>query len=92
MKNQTLTQVQLKPLLIEGQLGTHEDFFKLSNRFKEALTNDRQDRKMILPISGYQGHRRGDRSHNFFGKSYRDITIQCKHLERAIRAGSPSPQ
>lgn len=70
-----MDQAQIKPILIETALGTNENFWKLSNRFKEAVADDHADRRMVLPISGYQGHRRGDRSHNFFGKSYRDITI-----------------
>lgn len=47
---------------------------------------------MILPIAGYGGHRRGDRSQNFFGKSFRDTAIQSKRLERNLRKSSVEPQ
>lgn len=89
LKTPKLFDTNIKPLLIESRLGHHEEFFNMTSRFKEVLTDDRQDRNMVLPICGYQGHRRGDRSQNYFGKSFRDVTIQSKHLERQIRSKSP---
>lgn len=79
----------LKPILIETRLASHEEFFNLTNGFQQVLTDDKKDRKMVLPICGYMGHRRGDRSQNYFGKSYRETTIQSKHLERTFRSKSP---
>jgi hypothetical protein len=79
---------QLKPKLIESRLGEHEDFMGLSNGFKHVFMNDKVDRKLVIPVLGYGGHRRGDRSHNFFGKSFRDTTIQSKQLERGFRSKS----
>lgn len=89
VKSPKLADTNLKPLLIESRLGHRDEFFNLTSRFQEVLTDDKKDRNMVLPICGYQGHRRGDRSQNFFGKSYRDVTIQSKHLERQIRSKSP---
>jgi len=40
---------------------------------------------MVIPICGYGGHRRGDHSQNFFGKSFRETMIQSKCLERELR-------
>lgn len=40
---------------------------------------------MVIPVCGYGGHRRGDRSQNFFGKSFRDTAIQSKFLEREMK-------
>jgi len=47
---------------------------------------------MVIPVCGYGGHRRGDRSQNFFGKSFRDTTIQSKKLERGLRKSSLDPK
>jgi hypothetical protein len=40
---------------------------------------------MVVPVVGYGGHRRGDRSQNLFGKSFRDTAIQSKFIEREFR-------
>ena len=34
-----------------------------------------------VPIAGYTGHRMGYRSQNFYGKSYRDCSIQSKIVQ-----------
>ena len=61
----------------------------MTNGFKNALIDDKSDRHMILPVCGYMGHRRGERSQNYFGKSFRETTIQSKHLESGLRSISP---
>ena len=58
----------------------------LSDGFKKIFPADRKDIKMALPIAGYGGHRRGDRSQNFFGKPFRETSLQSKKLEREFRA------
>jgi hypothetical protein len=78
----------IKPKLLESKVSDNEKFFQLSDGFKKIFANDKVDQRMIIPISGYGGHRRGDRSQNFFGKSFRDTAIQSKRLERALRKGS----
>lgn len=40
---------------------------------------------MIIPIAGYAGHRRGDRSQNFFGKPFRETSFQARKLQREMR-------
>jgi hypothetical protein len=34
-----------------------------------------------VPIAGYTGHRMGYRAQNFYGKNYRDCSIQSKVLQ-----------
>ena len=75
----------VKPKLIESKVSSSESFFRLTDGFQRVFSNDRQDRGMVVPVVGYGGHRRGDRSQNFFGKSFRDTTIQSKYLEREFR-------
>lgn len=75
----------VKPKLIESKVSSSESFFRLTDGFQRVFSNDRQDRSMVVPVVGYGGHRRGDRSQNFFGKSFRDTTIQSKYLEREFR-------
>jgi hypothetical protein len=72
----------IKPMLLESSLDSNEAFFKLSARMQSIFLNDKQDTKMVLPTSGYAGHRRGVNSRNFHGKSEREVTIQSKLLER----------
>jgi len=72
----------LKPGLLESPVSSSADFHALSDKFKKIFTKDKRDQKMVLPIAGYGGHRRGDRSQNFFGKSNRNISIQSKAYER----------
>lgn len=79
---------EVKPAILESRISMNEDFFNLSDGFKRIFSNDRKDKKMILPISGYGGHRRGDRSQNFFGKSFRESSLQSKKLERSLRCST----
>lgn len=87
------SNVEIKPLVLENQIAERDDFMSLSCNMKRALmgTNDKKDRKMVLPISGYSGHRRGERSANFFGKSFRETTLQSKKLQRELFS-STSPR
>lgn len=77
----------VKPRLLESKVSESNDFFRLSDGFKKIFANDKKDKKIVIPIVGYGGHRRGDRSQNYFGKSFRDTTIQSKRLERNLRTG-----
>lgn len=84
---QTLTAINdIKPKLLEMNVATNDNFFRMSDGFKKIFANDKKDQRMVIPICGYGGHRRGDRSQNFFGKSFRDITIQSKRLERSLNS------
>jgi hypothetical protein len=54
----------------------------LSYGFKRIFGEDEKDEDIKLPIVGYTGHRKGDRSENMYGRNYRNTTIMCKQLER----------
>ena len=81
----SMTTPNVKPRIIESKVSENTDFYNLSDGFKKIFANDKQDRKLAIPVVGYGGHRRGDRSQNYFGKSFRDTTIQSKCLERGLR-------
>ena len=80
------TTTSVKPRIIESKISENTDFYNLSNGFKRIFADDKKDRKLIIPVVGYGGHRRGDRSQNYFGKSFRDTTIYSKCLERNFRS------
>jgi hypothetical protein len=83
----------MKPLVLERKMGDTEDFMNMSVGFKTALCQeDRRDQKMVIPISGYSGHRRGEKSQNFFGKSFREVSLQSKKLQRELSTTSKSPR
>ena len=63
----TFVEFDVKPKLLESKISQREDFFNLSDGFKKIFAKDREDVKMVIPIAGYGGHRRGDKSQNFFG-------------------------
>lgn len=79
------TSSHFKPQILESKVSTQTNFFQLSDGFKRVFSNDTRDQKMVVPVVGYGGHRRGDRSQNLFGKSFRDTTIQSKFIEREFR-------
>lgn len=58
----TFTNFNVRPLILETKMSGTQDFLKLSDGFKKALMQDKADAKMVIPISGYGGHRRGDKS------------------------------
>jgi len=83
-------QLDVKPRLLETRIVDDDRFVNISDKFKRVFSGDREDQRLVLPISGYGGHRRGDRSQNFFGKPFREITIQSKRLQRQLmQATSP---
>ncbi len=88
-----LKQVDVKPRLLESGVTEDKNFMKLSDGFRRIFSNEKEDKKIILPIAGYGGHRRGDRCQNFFGKPFRQISIESKRLQRQLQMGtSPSEQ
>lgn len=71
MKPQTETEKQMgttfmdfnvKPKILESKISQREDFFNLSDGFKRIFSKDNKDVKMVIPVAGYGGHRRGDKS------------------------------
>lgn len=55
-------QLEVKPRLLETKITEDENFMKVTDGFKRLFSNDREDKRIVIPISGYGGHRRGDRS------------------------------
>jgi len=76
---------QVKPVVLESRVSKNEAFFNLSDGFQRCFSNDQADQRMVVPVCGYGGHRRGNSSQNFFGKSFKEISIQSKFLERQLR-------
>ena len=68
----SIAEFNVKPKLLESKISTRQDFAALSDGFKKIFSHDKKDQQMTIPISGYAGHKRGDRSQNFFGKSFRE--------------------
>lgn len=51
----------IKPRVLESKVSDHEKFFNLTDSFKKVFTSDKKDEKIVIPVCGYGGHRRGDR-------------------------------
>jgi hypothetical protein len=79
-------KISVKPRLLEGKVGLQEKFFSMTDGFKKVFACDSKDQKMVIPVVGYGGHRRGDRSQNLFGKNFRETTLQSKCIEREFRS------
>jgi len=87
-------EYEVKPRILESKVSGSDKFMRLSDGFKRCFSQDKKDKNLVIPIAGYGGHRRGDRSQNFFGKGFRESSLQSKKLERSFyrcksRAWSP---
>jgi len=78
----------VQPRLIESKVSNREEFFNMTDAFKNVFTNEEKDRKMVISIVGYSGHRRGNCSQNFFGKNYREVSLQSRLLEREFQGAA----
>jgi len=45
--------------MLESKVVRNSDFYTLSEGFKNVFANDNEDQKMVVPVVGYGGHRRG---------------------------------
>ena len=79
-------QVQLKPKLLESGLANKKEFQDLPVTFKQLIADDPADQAMRLPIVGYCGHRKGEKSENMFAKNYRETTLMATKNLRATKA------
>ena len=50
------------------------------------MSTDKDDIQMRLPIVGYCGHRKGEKSENMFAKSYRETTLMATKNLRTAKA------
>jgi len=44
--------------------------------------------KKVIPVVGYTGHRMGNRAQGFFGKNFRDCTIQSRNIQKAFESST----
>lgn len=82
LKQRDIHDFEIKPKFLEAKVGLRKEFFGLSDGFKRIFANDDQDQSMVVPVAGYAGHRRGDKSANFFGKTFRETSLESKRLQR----------
>jgi hypothetical protein len=53
----------------------------MSNAARQSLgLPDKSE--MRIPVVGYTGHRTGYRSQNFYGKNFKDCSIQSKVIQK----------
>lgn len=58
-----INELDLKPRVLELKAHDNNSFMNISPSFKQViLQQDRKDQRMVIPISGYGGHRRGEKS------------------------------
>lgn len=81
------SEVQVKPKLLESKLAQKPEFMGLSDGFKRSFGNDTLEQKQFkIPVVGYTGHRKGEKSENMIGQNYRATTIATKVNERRVQA------
>jgi hypothetical protein len=71
---------------------SNENMATLSEGFQKSFNevtkyNEDPDKK-IVPVVGYTGHRMGYRAQGFFGKNFRDCTIESRNIQKAFAQSS----
>ena len=82
----------LRPKLKTQDIIENQDYNKLSQTQKSVLTSGSyiqalglpDKNEMKLPVVGYTGHRMGYRSQNFYGKNFKDSSIQSKVITKMM--------
>jgi hypothetical protein len=80
----------LRPKLNTQDINEHPDIAKLTISQRSALNSTAyrenlglpDNSEMRLPVVGYTGHRMAYKSQNFYGKNFRDCTIQSKIVNK----------
>ena len=80
----------MRPKLNTKDLAENADFQNLSETQKTALNSSKyremlglpDNTEMRVPVVGYTGHRMGYRSQNFYGKNFKDCSIQSKVISK----------
>lgn len=80
----------LRPRLKERDVRSADAFNTLSAGYQIAMNSQKHreeqglpdNQKVQIPVVGYTGHRMGYRSQNFYGKNFRDCSIQSKMVQR----------
>jgi hypothetical protein len=58
-----INDLDFKPRVLESKAQENLSFMNMSPSFKQViLSADRRDHKMVIPVAGYGGHRRGEKS------------------------------
>lgn len=86
----------LRPKLNTQDITEAPEYKTLSERQKSALTSTSylqelglpDNSEMRLPVVGYSGHRMAYKSQNFYGKNFRDCTIQSKIVTKMAAANA----
>ncbi len=52
----------MKAKILESRVSSSGKFFDLSQPFQKVFSNDNEDQRMVVPVVGYGGHRRGESS------------------------------
>lgn len=68
---------------MEKNFNKNVDFARLSDGFKRILCNTDDEKKLSIPIVGYAGHQKGVKARNFYGKSFREGSLQSKRVLRS---------
>ena len=83
----------LRPRLKTGDARSTEGYTTMSAGMQIAFDSQkpRQDAglpdntEVKIPVVGYAGHRMGYKSQNFYGKTFRDCSIQSKMVQRMVQ-------
>jgi hypothetical protein len=70
-----------------NDLKATEDYNRLSNGFKSVVdkNTDLTKKDIKLPVVGYTGHRPGNKAQNFYGKPFKECTMQSKWIEHMTK-------
>lgn len=80
----------LRPKLNTRDITEHDNYSALTETQKSALTSSKyrenlgmpDKSELKIPVVGYTGHRMGYRSQNFYGKNFKDCSIQSKVITK----------
>jgi len=83
----------LRPRLTARDVRTDDRYNTLSTGYQIAMnsTNGREEAglpnkgEVKIPVVGYLGHRMAYKSQNFYGKNFRDCSIQSKMVQRMVQ-------
>lgn len=71
-----MKDIQVRPRLLQANLGDSPTFHTLSEGFKKVFTSvERSDENLRLPVVGYAGYTKGKKSENFYAKNFRDTAM-----------------
>jgi len=75
-------KVTIKPKALEKEFVENPEYMRLSDGFKKVFVQEKEE--VVIPVVGYQGHRKAHKAKNFYGKSFRSLTIDSKRVQRNI--------